>query len=55
MIVYRYGKVKGVSDEWVAKVNTLHKEWTLLDNTVTELNTWVAKVIRYDYDLKDYD
>jgi soluble cytochrome b562 len=39
----RYGKVKGVSDEWVAKVNTLHKEWTLLDNTVTELNTWVAK------------
>jgi len=39
----RYGKVKGVSDEWVAKVDTLLKEWTLLDNTVTELNTWVAK------------
>merc|ERR1712241_316774 len=39
----RYGEVKGVSDEWVAKVDTLLKEWTLLDNTVTELNTWVAK------------
>jgi len=39
----RYGKVKAVSDEWVAKVDTLLKEWTLLDNTVTELNTWVAK------------
>jgi len=39
----RYGKVKAVSDDWVAKVDTLLKEWTLLDNTVTELNTWVAK------------
>jgi len=39
----RYSKVKSVSDEWVAKVDTLLKEWTLLDNTVTELNTWVAK------------
>jgi len=39
----RYNKVKGSSDTWVAKVDTLLKEWTLLDNTVTELNTWVAK------------
>jgi len=39
----RYTKVKAVSDEWVAKVDILVKEWTLLDNTVTELNTWVAK------------
>merc|ERR1711981_1415998 len=39
----RYGKVKAVSDEWVSKVDILVKEWTLLDNTVTELNTWVAK------------
>jgi uncharacterized protein YozE (UPF0346 family) len=39
----RYEKVKAVSDGWVSKVDTLLKEWTLLDNTVTELNTWVAK------------
>merc|ERR1712184_172598 len=39
----RYGKVKAVSDEWVKKVDVLLKEWTLLDNTVTELNSWVAK------------
>merc|ERR1711915_993702 len=39
----RYNKVKATSDEWVKKVDTLLKEWTLLDNTVTELNTWVAK------------
>jgi len=39
----RYVKVKAVSDSWVAKVDILLKEWTLLDNTVTELNTWVAK------------
>ena len=39
----RYGKVKSSSDTWMAKVDTLLKEWTLLDNTVTELNTWVAK------------
>merc|ERR1711879_387995 len=32
-----------VSDEWVKKVDILLKEWTLLDNTVTELNSWVAK------------
>ena len=39
----RYDKVKAVADSWVKKVDTLVKEWTLLDNTVTELNTWVAK------------
>ena len=39
----RYEKVKGVSDEWMKKVDTLVKEWKLLDNTVTELNSWVAK------------
>merc|ERR1712241_614066 len=39
----RYAKVKAVSDEWVKKVDILLKEWTLLDNTVTELNFWVAK------------
>merc|ERR1712107_62588 len=32
-----------VSDERVKKVDILLKEWTLLDNTVTELNSWVAK------------
>jgi len=39
----RYNKIKGISDGWVSKVDTLLKEWTLLDSTVTELNTWVAK------------
>merc|ERR1719500_2666648 len=39
----RYTKVKEVADEWVKKVDTLVKEWALLDNTVTELNAWVAK------------
>jgi len=39
----RYEKVKIVADEWVKKVDTLVKEWKLLDNTVTELNSWVAK------------
>jgi len=39
----RYAKVKAVSDEWVVKVDILAKEWTLLDNTVCELNSWVAK------------
>jgi len=39
----RYEKVKVVSDEWCAKVDTLVKEWKLLDNTVNELNSWVAK------------
>ena len=35
--------MKGVADLWVKKVDTLVKEWQLLDNTVTELNSWVAK------------
>jgi len=39
----RYDKVKGVSGGWVKKVDTLVKEWVLLDNTVVELNSWVAK------------
>merc|ERR1712059_27040 len=39
----RHTKVKATSDEWVKKVNVLQKEWILLDNTVTELNSWVAK------------
>jgi len=39
----RYDKVKTTSDDWVKKVDILYKEWTLLDNTVTELNSWVAK------------
>merc|ERR1712212_444364 len=39
----RYDKVKLVSDEWMKKVDTLVKEWKLLDNTVNELNSWVAK------------
>merc|ERR1711994_835818 len=39
----RYNKVKTVADDWVKKVDTLVKEWQLLDNTVTELNAWVAK------------
>merc|ERR1711936_1041998 len=34
----KYANVKGTSDEWVKKVDVLLKEWTLLDNTVTELN-----------------
>merc|ERR1711874_581868 len=39
----RYNKVKAVSDTWVRKCEVLVKEWVLLDNTVTELNSWVAK------------
>jgi len=39
----RYDAAKNVSNSWVAKVDTLVKEWVLLDNTVTELNSWVAK------------
>merc|ERR1711953_166593 len=39
----RYDAAKNVSNTWVAKVDTLVKEWVLLDNTVTELNSWVAK------------
>merc|ERR1712130_801114 len=32
----RFDKVKAIAETWV-------KEWVLLDNTVTELNSWVAK------------
>merc|ERR1711944_5452 len=39
----RYNKVKAVSDTWVKKLEVLVKEWVLLDNTATELNSWVAK------------
>jgi hypothetical protein len=39
----RYDTVKVVSDEWMKKADTLVKEWKLLDNTVNELNSWVAK------------
>jgi len=39
----RYQKVKKVSDEWLQKVETLVKEWKMLDATVNELNEWVAK------------
>ena len=38
----RYDKVKVIADEWVKKVDTLVKGWKLLDNTVNELNSWVA-------------
>ncbi len=37
-----YEKVNSVADEWVKKVETLVKEWQLLDTTVTELNSWVS-------------
>jgi len=43
ILMERYNKVKTVSNEWVQKVDTLLKEWVLLDNTVHELNNWVAK------------
>ena len=39
----RYNNVKKVSDSWLKKVDTLVKEWKLLDSTVNELNDWVAK------------
>merc|ERR1712215_500257 len=35
--------LKAISDTWVKKCDVLVKEWVLLDNTVTELNSWVAK------------
>ncbi len=38
----RYGQVKVVAEDWLKKVDTLVKEWQLLDTTVSELNTWVA-------------
>ena len=39
----RHVKVKAISDEWVKKVDISLKEGVLLDNTVTELHSWVAK------------
>jgi len=39
----RFDAVKGIADTWVKKCDVLVKEWVLLDNTVTELNSWVAK------------
>ena len=39
----RHVKVKEISDVWMKKADTLLKEWKLLDNTVNELNSWVAK------------
>merc|ERR1712223_2257097 len=42
-LMERYNKVKAVSDGWVKKCDVLVKEWVLLDNTVVELNSWVAK------------
>merc|ERR1719290_87233 len=39
----RFDAVKAVSDTWVKKCDILVKEWVLLDNTVVELNSWVAK------------
>jgi len=39
----RYEKVKKVSDGWLLKLDTLVKEWKMLDATVNELNEWVAK------------
>merc|ERR1712117_760630 len=39
----RFDAVKAVSDTWVKKCEVLVKELVLLDNTVTELNSWVAK------------
>merc|ERR1711964_958198 len=39
----RFDAVKSISETWVKKCDVLVKEWVLLDNTVTELNSWVAK------------
>ena len=39
----RFDSVQATSDVWVKKVTTLLNEWILLDDTVTELNSWVAK------------
>jgi hypothetical protein len=39
----RFDAVKSVADTWVKKCDVLVKEWVLLDDTVTELNSWVAK------------
>merc|ERR1711915_384314 len=39
----RFDKVKAIAETWVKKCEVLVKEWVLLDNTVTELTSWVAK------------
>jgi len=39
----RFDAVKAIAETWVKKCDVLVKEWVLLDNTVTELNSWVAK------------
>merc|ERR1712128_371673 len=39
----RFDAVKAIADTWVKKCDVLVKEWVLLDNTVTELNSGVAK------------
>jgi len=39
----RYNKMKGEVDVWVKKVDTLLKEWELLESTVVELNSWVGQ------------
>jgi len=39
----RFDAVKAISETWVKKCDVLVKEWVLLDTTVTELNSWVAK------------
>merc|ERR1712038_403423 len=39
----RFDKVKAVSETWVKKCEVLVEEWVLLDNTITELNSWMAK------------
>merc|ERR1739848_528815 len=49
----RYNKVKAVSDTWMKKLEVLVKEWVLLDNTVTELNSWVAKDKSAEGELKN--
>merc|ERR1711994_711240 len=41
----RYAKVKAVSDEWMKKVDTLVKEWKLLDNTVVELIPGLQRIV----------
>ena len=41
----RYDVVKAVADSLEARVDVLLKEWVLLDTTVFELNSWVAKVM----------
>merc|ERR1712032_170178 len=39
----RVARTMDLQEDIAAKLDVLLKEWTLLDNTVTELNSWVAK------------